>query len=267
MGGWDADVSLVYGSNEVAYGVENSLNTSYGAASQTEFDAGAMKYDQLVFNAGIVRTFEVGGLPEGINVAFGIEARQRGLFDRSGRTRLLRPRAHRRCARGCARISRASSPATRSTRTARRTASTRISSRGSRRNSWHRSRCAPSTIRTSVRRHRQGRRPLRLHRLLRAARRRVHGLPRAGTAAGVLHLHRHQLHQRRAVRSGHVPGHVGRGDHARRATARRRGVRQLLAGHGVPLRRLRSHHRRLSHRHRRSHRAVGEPAIRRRSPR
>ncbi|HEU5135269.1 MAG TPA: TonB-dependent receptor [Steroidobacteraceae bacterium] len=75
VGGWDADVSLVYGSNEVVYGVEDSLNTSYGAASQTEFDAGAMKYDQLVFNAGIVRTFDVGSLPEGINVAFGIEAR------------------------------------------------------------------------------------------------------------------------------------------------------------------------------------------------
>jgi iron complex outermembrane receptor protein len=35
-----------------------------------------MKYDQLVFNAGIVRTFDVGNLPEGINVALGIEARQ-----------------------------------------------------------------------------------------------------------------------------------------------------------------------------------------------
>jgi iron complex outermembrane recepter protein len=75
LGSWEADVSLVYGSNEVVYGVDDSLNTSFGAASQTEFDAGAMKYDQLVFNAGIVRTFEVGGLPEGINVAFGIEAR------------------------------------------------------------------------------------------------------------------------------------------------------------------------------------------------
>ena len=75
VGGWDADVSLVYGSNEVVYGVENSLNTSYGQNSQTEFDAGAMKYDQLVFNAGIVRTFDVGNLPEGINVAFGVEAR------------------------------------------------------------------------------------------------------------------------------------------------------------------------------------------------
>jgi len=75
MGSWDADVSLVYGSNKVVYGVEDSLNTSYGAASQTSFDAGSMKYDQLVFNAGIVRTFEVGSLPEGINVAFGVEAR------------------------------------------------------------------------------------------------------------------------------------------------------------------------------------------------
>jgi iron complex outermembrane recepter protein len=75
LGAWDSDVSLVYGLNEVAYGVEHSLNTSYGANSQTSFDAGAMKYDQLVFNAGIVRSFDVGNLPEGINVALGIEAR------------------------------------------------------------------------------------------------------------------------------------------------------------------------------------------------
>ena len=72
---WDLDVSLVYGSNEVVYGVEDSLNTSYGADSQTEFDAGAMKYDQYVFNVNVVRNFEVNGLPEGINVAFGGEAR------------------------------------------------------------------------------------------------------------------------------------------------------------------------------------------------
>jgi iron complex outermembrane receptor protein len=76
VGEWDTDVSLVYGSNEVVYGVEDSLNTSFGAASQTEFDAGSMKYDQLVFNAGVVRTFNVGSLPEGINVAFGVEARK-----------------------------------------------------------------------------------------------------------------------------------------------------------------------------------------------
>jgi iron complex outermembrane receptor protein len=75
LGSWEADMSLVYGSNEVVYGVDDSLNTSFGADSQTEFDAGSMKYDQLVFNAGIVRTFDVGSLPEGVNVALGIEAR------------------------------------------------------------------------------------------------------------------------------------------------------------------------------------------------
>jgi iron complex outermembrane receptor protein len=75
LGSWQADVSLVYGSNEIAYGVENSLNTSYGAASQTDFDAGGMKYDQIVLNAGIVRGFDW-GLAEPVNVAFGIEARQ-----------------------------------------------------------------------------------------------------------------------------------------------------------------------------------------------
>jgi iron complex outermembrane receptor protein len=75
VGGWDTDISLVYGSNEIAYGVENSLNTSYGAASQTDFDAGGMKYDQIVFNAGMVRGFDW-GLAEPVNLAFGVEARQ-----------------------------------------------------------------------------------------------------------------------------------------------------------------------------------------------
>jgi iron complex outermembrane receptor protein len=75
LGGWDADISLVYGMNDVHYGVDHSLNTSYGAASQTEFDAGSMTYDQFVFNAGIVHGFEV-GLPEPLNLALGVEARR-----------------------------------------------------------------------------------------------------------------------------------------------------------------------------------------------
>jgi iron complex outermembrane receptor protein len=76
LGSWDSDLSLVYGSNKVVYGVEDSLNTSYGADSQVSFDAGAMDYDQLVFNASIVRGFEWGSLPEPVNVALGIEARR-----------------------------------------------------------------------------------------------------------------------------------------------------------------------------------------------
>ena len=76
LGGWEIDVSLVYGSNEVVYGVEDSLNVSYGAASQTSFDAGEMNYDQFVLNAGVVRGFEIGGLPEPLNLAFGVEWRR-----------------------------------------------------------------------------------------------------------------------------------------------------------------------------------------------
>ncbi len=75
LGEWDADVSLVYGLNKIDYGVEDSLNTSYGAASQTAFDAGGMEYNQLVLNAGIVRGFDW-GLAEPVNLAFGVEARR-----------------------------------------------------------------------------------------------------------------------------------------------------------------------------------------------
>ena len=77
LAGWDADVSLVYGSNQIDYGVEHSLNNSYGAASQTSFDAGGMNYDQFVLNAGIVRGFDL-GLAQPLNVALGVEARREG---------------------------------------------------------------------------------------------------------------------------------------------------------------------------------------------
>ncbi len=75
LGSWDADVSLVYGLNKIDYGVANSVNTSYGAASQTDFDAGGMEYNQLVLNAGIVRGFDW-GLAEPVNLALGVEARR-----------------------------------------------------------------------------------------------------------------------------------------------------------------------------------------------
>jgi iron complex outermembrane receptor protein len=77
LGGWDADVSLVYGSNQIDYGVDHSLNQSYGALSQTSFDAGGMNYDQYVLNAGVVRGFDL-GMAQPLNVALGVEARREG---------------------------------------------------------------------------------------------------------------------------------------------------------------------------------------------
>lgn len=75
LAGWQGDFSLVYGRNQLDYGVENSINGSIGATSPTSFDAGGIEYDQLVLNAGLVRGFEWFGV-EPTNVAVGVEARR-----------------------------------------------------------------------------------------------------------------------------------------------------------------------------------------------
>jgi iron complex outermembrane receptor protein len=77
IGEWDADFSLVYGRNRLQYDVNHTLNATYGASSPTNFDAGALIYDQWVLNAGLVRGFEV-GLAQPLNVAVGAEARREG---------------------------------------------------------------------------------------------------------------------------------------------------------------------------------------------
>jgi iron complex outermembrane receptor protein len=73
---WQLDASLVYGKNEMQFGVENSLNRSMGTASPTRFDAGGFDYDQLVLNFSAVRAFAVDALASPLNLATGIEARE-----------------------------------------------------------------------------------------------------------------------------------------------------------------------------------------------
>jgi iron complex outermembrane receptor protein len=76
LGGWDADASLVYGANELAFGVRDSLNVTLGPNNpKRSFDAGALVYDQLAANFSLVQGFEV-GLASPLNVAIGLEARQ-----------------------------------------------------------------------------------------------------------------------------------------------------------------------------------------------
>ncbi|WP_348637138.1 TonB-dependent receptor [Brevundimonas sp. NIBR11] len=70
-GGIDWDLSFGYGRNTLDYRVNDSLNASYGAASQTSFDAGNLGYDQLTIDIEGVKAVEA-GLFEPINVAFGI---------------------------------------------------------------------------------------------------------------------------------------------------------------------------------------------------
>jgi iron complex outermembrane receptor protein len=80
IGGWDSDVSIVYGQNKIDYGVEETLNGALvdptGATpTQTTFNAGGLEYDQLTFNFGMVRGFDF-GLAGPANLAFGVEARR-----------------------------------------------------------------------------------------------------------------------------------------------------------------------------------------------
>ncbi|WP_426039294.1 TonB-dependent receptor plug domain-containing protein [Brevundimonas sp. DC300-4] len=74
-GGIDWDFSAGYGRNELDYNVFNSLNASYGAASQTSFDAGGLAYDQLTVSIDGVKQVEA-NLFEPLNVAFGLEYRR-----------------------------------------------------------------------------------------------------------------------------------------------------------------------------------------------
>ncbi|MCH8536435.1 MAG: TonB-dependent receptor [Alkalimonas sp.] len=77
-GEWQLDSSLVYGSNKMAFTIENTLNRSLGPASQTEFDAGGYKYNQWVYNLSGVTAFDVAGLASALNLAVGLEARREG---------------------------------------------------------------------------------------------------------------------------------------------------------------------------------------------
>jgi iron complex outermembrane recepter protein len=75
LAGWKLDANLVYGKNDLDFGVKNTLNPSYGPTSPTSFKAGGLTYDQLVFGLDASREFDV-GLAGPLNVAWGVEARR-----------------------------------------------------------------------------------------------------------------------------------------------------------------------------------------------
>ena len=73
-GDWNWDASVVYGINEFKFGVIDSINASLGPASPHSFDAGALRYQQVVGNLGVTRSFPFAGLNE-VNFAAGGEVR------------------------------------------------------------------------------------------------------------------------------------------------------------------------------------------------
>ncbi len=74
VSGWNWDFSHVYGHNGFDFGVANSFNTSFGRDSQTEFDAGGLRFGQNVTNLDLQRTLSVDFVKE-LSVAVGAEYR------------------------------------------------------------------------------------------------------------------------------------------------------------------------------------------------
>jgi iron complex outermembrane receptor protein len=72
---WNYDLSLTHGSNELEYSVVNSLNTSLGATSQTDFNAGTLEYNTTIFNADASRLVDTGVFYSEMNFAMGAEYR------------------------------------------------------------------------------------------------------------------------------------------------------------------------------------------------
>lgn len=74
---WAFDVGVVTGTNEFSFLVSDSANTSLGANSPTEADAGTLKFEQTSFVLDFFGTTEW-GFKRPVGVAFGLEYRADG---------------------------------------------------------------------------------------------------------------------------------------------------------------------------------------------
>jgi iron complex outermembrane recepter protein len=79
-GEWLIDLSTKYGSNQIKFEVDNSINASLGAATPTHFYAGKLKFEQYTTNADISKSLDNFLGFNSFNMAFGAELR----FDRYG---------------------------------------------------------------------------------------------------------------------------------------------------------------------------------------
>ena len=83
IAGFRADFSAGIGSNQFDYSTENSVNASFGAATQRKFDAGGLKYEQGLFNLDFSRDYEM-GFAKPLTVSFGGEYRRENYQIRPG---------------------------------------------------------------------------------------------------------------------------------------------------------------------------------------
>lgn len=75
LSSWDYDLSVVYGSNRLDYKIENTVNTSLGAAnSARRFNAGGLRSGQTSVNLDLRRDLDI-GIGDSVSLAFGGEYR------------------------------------------------------------------------------------------------------------------------------------------------------------------------------------------------
>ena len=68
------DLSITIGQNDYEFGVRNSINPSFGAASPTKFNLAGFEFLQSVINADAVTLFDRGGAGP-LSLAYGVEVR------------------------------------------------------------------------------------------------------------------------------------------------------------------------------------------------
>jgi iron complex outermembrane receptor protein len=82
--GWNSDLSAGRGHNSFDYDLHDTLNASFGPQSQSDFDAGGLRYGQTIFNLDLSREFSVGGFDKPLSVAVGAEHRREQFKIRHG---------------------------------------------------------------------------------------------------------------------------------------------------------------------------------------
>ena len=83
VAGWKADLSAGRGHNSFDYQVHDTLNSSFGPQTQSDFDAGGLRYGQTIFNLDLSREFEA-GFAKPLAVAVGAEHRREDFKIRPG---------------------------------------------------------------------------------------------------------------------------------------------------------------------------------------
>ncbi len=85
VAGWNWDLSGGYGINKFDFKITNSLNRSFGPASQTAFDSGGLRYSQALVNLDVSREISV-GFAKSLTLAGGLEYRRETFDIRPGET-------------------------------------------------------------------------------------------------------------------------------------------------------------------------------------